>query len=57
MGVEQRIRAYKRSARDSFYRYQGTYGNGGITNWRMIIARRFKISVADVRCILEEKGR
>jgi hypothetical protein len=53
MGLDQRVRAYKRSARNSFYRYPELYGRAGITNWRMIIARHFKISIAEVRQILE----
>jgi hypothetical protein len=55
VGIEQRVRAYRRSARNSFYRRQAEWGNApGITNWRMIIARKFKISVAEVRHILGE---
>lgn len=54
MGLEQRVRASRRAARNSFYRWQSTYGNAEITNWRMIIARRFKISIAEVRRILGE---
>jgi len=55
VSLEQRVRAYRRSARNSFYRTQAEYGNiGGVTNWRMIIARRFKIPVKEVRRILGE---
>jgi hypothetical protein len=56
MGLEERIRAYKRSARRSFYLQQNEYGGNarGITNWRMLIARRFKVSIAEVRRILGE---
>jgi hypothetical protein len=57
MSVEQRVRAYKGNARNSFYRRQAEYGNApGVTNWRMIIARRFKIPIAEVRRILEDKS-
>lgn len=56
MGLEQRVRAMRRSARDSFYRYQAEYGSPpGITNWRMLIARRLKIPVAQVRRLLGEE--
>lgn len=55
MSVEQRVRAYRRSARNSFYRMQDEFGNApGVTNWRMLIARRFKIPVSRVREILGE---
>lgn len=55
MGLEQRVRASKRSARRSFYRQQRYYGNcPGITNWRMLIARKFKIPISRVREILGE---
>jgi hypothetical protein len=56
MGLEQRIRAYRRSARNEFYRQQAEWGNPPwLTNWRMIIARKFKVSIAEVRRILGEK--
>jgi hypothetical protein len=56
MSTEQRVRAYRRSARNSFYRMQEEgYCPPNITNWRMLIARRFKIPVAEVRRILGEK--
>jgi hypothetical protein len=55
MSTEQRVRAYRRSARNSFYRRQAEYGNApGVTNWRMLAARKFKIPVAEVRRILGE---
>ena len=55
MGLEQRVRAMRRSARDSFYRQQAEWGNApGVTNWRMIIARRMRIPIAEVRRILGE---
>jgi hypothetical protein len=55
VSTEQRVRAYRRSARDSFYRRQAEWGNlPGVTNWRMIIARKFKLPVAEVRRILGE---
>lgn len=55
MGLEQRVRDSRRSARNSFYRWQAEYGNApGVTNWRMIIARRFKIPISKVRKILGE---
>jgi hypothetical protein len=55
MSIEQRVRAYRRSARNSFYRQRAEYGTGPrITNWRMLIAMRFKISIAEVRRILRE---
>lgn len=56
MGLEQRVRAYRRSARNSFYRQQADWGPG-VTNWRMLIARRFGIPVAEVRRILSETPR
>jgi hypothetical protein len=58
MGLEQRVRAYRRSARDSFYRQRAEWGNPAwLTNWRMLIARKFGISIAEVRRMLgEEKG-
>jgi hypothetical protein len=47
----------RRSARDDFYRRQAEYGDApGVTNWRMLIARCFKIPVAEVRRILGEGG-
>lgn len=57
MGLEQRVRNYKRSARRQFYRYQAEYGipaHWNLTNWRMIIARRFGIPISRVREILGE---
>lgn len=55
MSLEQRVRAMRRSARNGFYRNQAHYGNlPGITNWRMVIARRLKIPVAEVRRLLGE---
>ena len=55
MGLEQRVRDMRRSARNSFYRQRDYYGNSpGVTNWRMLIARRFKIPVAEVRRLLGE---
>jgi hypothetical protein len=59
MGLEQRVRAMKRGARNSFYRdyadgYMGYRGHG-ITNWRMLIARRLRIPVAEVRRLLGEE--
>lgn len=57
MGLEQRVRAYKRNARRSFYKQQAEGGNWpGVTNWRMLIARRFKIPISEVRRILEDKS-
>jgi hypothetical protein len=43
----------RRSARNDYYGNQAMYG-WGITNWRMLIARQFKISIAEVRRILGE---
>lgn len=58
MSLEQRVRAYRRSARNEFYRMQAEWGTpANLTNWRMIIARRFKISIEEVRRILGEDGR
>lgn len=57
MGLEQRVRAMRRSARNDFYRWQALYGNGRVTNWRMLIARRLKIPVAEVRRLLGEGER
>jgi DNA-binding transcriptional regulator LsrR (DeoR family) len=54
MGLEQRVKAYARSAKDDFYRWQSMYYTDSVTNWRMLIARRFKISIAEVRRILAE---
>lgn len=55
MGLEQRVRASKRKARNSFYRYRAHYGNpSGVTNWRMLLARRFRIPISEVRRILGE---
>ena len=56
MSLEQRVHAYRRSARNNFYRHRGVYGNANVTNWRMLIARRVKIPVAEVRRLLGEKG-
>lgn len=54
MSVEQRVRAYARSARNSFYRQRAEWGTPpDLTNWRMLVARRFKIPIAEVRRILE----
>ncbi len=55
MSLEQRVRAYRRSARYRFYSMQaeGTC-LPGITNWRMIIAAKFGIPVRKVREILGE---
>lgn len=56
MSVEQRVRAMRRSARNSFYRMQDDFGNApGVTNWRMLIARQFNIPIARVREILGEE--
>jgi hypothetical protein len=56
MGTEQRVRAYTRSARNSFYRMRAEYGTpANLTNWRMLVARRFRISIAEVRRILEKR--
>ena len=58
MSIEQRVRAYRRSARNSFYRQQAEYGNApGVTNWRMLIAQRFRIPIAEVRRILGENNK
>lgn len=58
MGLEQRVRAYRRSARSQFYRQQADWGNPPwLTNWRMIIARKFGIPISEVRRILGEKSR
>lgn len=54
MSLEQRVCAMRRSARDSLYRNQELYGRAGITNWRMLISRTFKIPVTEVRRILGE---
>jgi hypothetical protein len=54
VSLEQRVRAYRRSARDSYYSFYQRYGNGKITNWRYLIAQRFKIPIAEVRRILGE---
>lgn len=56
MSLEQRVRAMRRSARNGFYRQREQYGGSppGVTNWRMLIARRLKIPVADVRRLLGE---
>jgi hypothetical protein len=56
VSTEQRVRAYARSARNSFYRQQAEYGlPPWLTNWRMLVARRFKIPIAEVRKILEKR--
>lgn len=56
MGLEQRVRAYKRSARNQFYRQQAEWGTPAwLTNWRMIIARKFGIPISEVRRILGEE--
>lgn len=56
MGLEQRVRAYRRSARNQFYRQQAEWGTSAwLTNWRMIIARKFGIPIAEVRRILGEE--
>lgn len=55
MALRQRVRAMRRSARDSFYRQRAEYGNApGVTNWRMLIARRLGIPVSEVRRLLGE---
>jgi hypothetical protein len=54
MSLEQRVRAYRRSARDSFYSFYQRYGNGKVTNWRMLIAQKFNIPISEVRRILGE---
>lgn len=55
MSLEQRVRAMRRPARDSFYRQQAEFGNSpGVTNWRMLIARRLKVPIAEVRRMLGE---
>ncbi len=53
MSLEQRVRAMRRSARNDFYRNRDIYG-WKITNWRMIIARQFRIPVTEVRRLLGE---
>lgn len=53
MSVEQRVRAMRRGARDSFYRWPEIYARNNVTNWRMIIARRLRIPIAEVRRILD----
>ncbi len=56
MSLEQRVRAMRRSARHTFYSLQADYGTGPcLTNWRMLIAMKMKISIAEVRRILGEK--
>ena len=57
MSLEQRVRAMRKSARHTFYSIQADGGyrpEDRISNWRMIIARQFKISIAEVRRILGE---
>jgi hypothetical protein len=56
MSLEQRVRAYRRSARHTFYSLREDGMLHGITNWRMLIAMRFKISIAEVRRILGENN-
>lgn len=56
MSVQQRARAMRRAARESFYRNQEVYGRHGVTNWRMVIARALKVPVAEVRRLLGESG-
>lgn len=56
MSTEQRARAMRRQARDSFYRERARSGGWpGVTNWRMIIARRLKVPISEVRRALGEK--
>lgn len=57
MSLEQRVRAMRRSARNDYYQDQPMYGRGGITNWRMLIARAFKIPISKVREILGEEAK
>jgi hypothetical protein len=59
MSLEQRVRAMRREARNSFYRERAEgYGYyPGVTNWRMIIARQFKIPISRVREILGEDNK
>lgn len=53
VSLEQRVRAMRRKARRHFY--NDDYPNPpGVTNWRMFIARQFKIPVAEVRRLLGE---
>lgn len=55
MSTAQRVRAMRRSARNSFYRQQAEWGTSpNLTNWRMIIARKLKIPVSVVRRHLGE---
>ena len=55
MSREQRVRAMRRSAKDDFYRHQAeNWQEPGVTNWRMLIARRLKIPITEVRRILGE---
>ncbi len=49
MSLDQRVRAMRCSARNSFYRNQPLYRKA-----RMLIAQRFKIPLADVRRLLSE---
>lgn len=45
----------RRSARNSFYRQKAEWGTPpNLTNWRMIIARKLKIPVSEVRRHLGE---
>lgn len=55
MSLERRVRAMRRSARKDYYLEQSMYGRAGFTNWRMLIARAFKIPVSKVREILGEE--
>lgn len=57
MGIEQRVRNYKRAARHHYYSVFAEYGwpaASNVTNWRMLIARRFGIPISRVREILGE---
>jgi hypothetical protein len=55
--LERRVRAMRRSARRDYYREQSMYGRGGVTNWRMLIARTFQIPISRVREILGEEAK
>ncbi len=57
MGLEQRVRAMRKPARRTFYIQQNEYGGNSrnTTNWRILIARRFKIPIREVRRILGEE--
>jgi hypothetical protein len=54
VSLEQRVRAMRRNARNDFYRNRDIYGRK-ITNWRMLIARRLRVPVAEVRRALGER--